>query len=188
MVSYVFLCAGQLQQEIVDVPGTKLEPQSKKCWASGHAHCTPPPPPLPPPLVETCAFGTSLGNYPRSAPDHGPLSFFMCWSAKAGKSGCSGDKNLVTEKTYNTSVLGRMHITDPSPLCSVVKNRSLGKRICHKSYTAKSCQPITSHLSTIPHPPPSFINVVKLSWISYRFLLLKPNWSSASIQGAVSNK
>ena len=54
------------------------------------------PPPLP---VETCAFGPSLGNYPRSAPDHGPLSFFMCWSAKAGKKGCSGDKNLVTEKT-----------------------------------------------------------------------------------------
>ena len=142
--------------------GQNYNPSQKNVELAG-MHIAPPPPPPSPLPVETCAFGTSLGNYPRSAPDHGPLSFFMCWSAKAGKSGCSGDKNLVTKKTYNTSVLGRMHITAPSPLCSVVKNRSLGKRICHKSYTAKSCQPITSHLSTIPHPPPPFIIVVKLS-------------------------
>ena len=29
MVSYVFLCAGQRQQEIVDVSGTKVQPRSK---------------------------------------------------------------------------------------------------------------------------------------------------------------
>ena len=66
----------------MDVPGTKLQPQSKNVELAGmHLAQPPPPPPPPSPLpVETCAFGASLGNYPRSAPDHGPLSFFLSWS------------------------------------------------------------------------------------------------------------
>ena len=55
----------------MDVPGTKLQPQSKNVELAG-MHIAHPPPRL--------ATPRSLGNYPRSAPDHGPLSFFMSWS------------------------------------------------------------------------------------------------------------
>ena len=73
MVPIVSLCAGQRQQEIVGVLGTKLQPQSKNFELAG------------------------------------------------------------------------IHIAVPSPLCTVVKNRILGKHISYKWHTAKPFHPPTNH-------------------------------------------
>ena len=60
----------------------------------------------------------------------GLLRLFMCWSVAAGNSGCSGDKTTTPVKKLKILPFwGGMHIAATSPLCSVIKKRSLGKRI-----------------------------------------------------------
>ena len=90
------------------------------------------------------------------------------------------------QKTLKTSVLGDMHIAATSPLCSVVKKGSLGKRICYKEHTAKPLYPPTNHSQhpeqMFEHPNPH--RLLKLSSyleFHHRFLLLKPNGNSGSI-------
>ena len=80
-----------------------------------------------------------------------------------------------------------MHIPATSPLFSVVKKRSLGKRICSKEHTAKPLYPPTNHShhpeQMFEHPTPHRLLKLSSSYLEFhqRFLLLKPNGNSGSI-------
>ena len=81
-----------------------------------------------------------------------------------------------------------MHIAATSPLCSVVKKRSLGKRICVKNSTLRThCIPQPVILTT-EMCLPEVVRTNRLlnlssSYLEFhqRFLLLKPNGNSGSI-------